>query len=106
MSSTPHPVSRYAWLRLLVLLLALLMPGAHAETHAAPVVAGETVEDDGLDTPLRPPAHAAHRPAVPARPAPAPSPAPAPVVPRDRSRPAPPRPPYPLLALRTVVLRC
>lgn len=104
MSSTPYPARRYAWLRVLVLLLALFVPGAHTQAHAAPVVAGECVEYDALDTPLRPPAHAAQRLAVPARPASGPAPAPA--VPSDRSRPGPPRPPYRLLTLRTVVLRC
>jgi hypothetical protein len=104
MSSTPHPVRRYPWLRVLVLLLALLVPGAHTETPMAPVAAGETIEYDVLDTPLRPPGHAAHRAAAPTRPAP--SPAPAPVVPRGRSLPTAPRTPYSLLTLRTVVLRC
>ncbi|MFF4270680.1 hypothetical protein [Streptomyces sp. NPDC001536] len=93
------------WLRAFVLLLALLVPGAHSGTHAAtPVVAGEVAEYDVLDTALRPPARAAHRPVVPLRPAP--RPAPAPGVPAGHPLPAPPRPPYALHTLRSVVLRC
>ncbi|MGW0334148.1 hypothetical protein ACWD0J_20165 [Streptomyces sp. NPDC003011] len=93
-----------AWPRLLVLLLALLVPGSPAEVSATPVAAAELVEYDALDTVLRPPARGAHRPAVPLRPAPLTGPAPG--VPESRPLPAPPRPPYALRALRTVVLRC
>ncbi|MEV2210534.1 hypothetical protein AB0H86_03300 [Streptomyces sp. NPDC050997] len=97
------PRSR-AWLRVLVLLLAVLVPGTPAEVSAAPGVSVEIVEYDVLDTALRPPARDAHRPAVPPRRAPDLGPAPA--VPRGRPQPAPPKPPYALHALRTVVLRC
>jgi len=98
------PASR-DWLRALVLLLALLVPGTHLQAHAQPPVpAGEVVEYDVLDTALRPPARAVHRAVVPLRPVPWPRTAPG--VPADRPLPAPPRPPYALPALRSVVLRC
>ncbi|MFF7447736.1 MULTISPECIES: hypothetical protein [unclassified Streptomyces] len=100
--------STRTWLRAFVLLLALLVPGGHAGAHAAtavaPAVSAELVEYDVLDTALRPPARAAHRPVAPL--GPAPRPAPAPGVPADRPLPVPPRPPYALPLLRTVVLRC
>ncbi|MEU9437895.1 hypothetical protein [Streptomyces sp. NPDC048252] len=96
------PRSR-TWLRTLVLLLALLVPGATAEVSATPVAAAELAEYDVLDTALRP-APCAHRPAAPLRPAALPAPAPG--VPVDPPRPAPHRPSYALHALRTVVLRC
>ncbi|MFD9000775.1 hypothetical protein ACFV0T_07315 [Streptomyces sp. NPDC059582] len=98
-----------AWLRALVLLLALLVPGTHAEVHAAPAVSGvsgeTTVEYDILDGALRPPARTAHRPAAPLRPAPLPDPAPG--AARGPACTAPlgsAYPPHP--ALSTVVLRC
>ncbi|WP_416978044.1 hypothetical protein [Streptomyces sp. T028] len=96
------PRSR-TWLRVLVLLLALSVPGAPAEFSAAPVVAGETIEYDAVDTALRP-SPCAHRPAAPLRPAP--RPAPAPGEPAPRPLPAPPGTPYAPHTLRTVVLRC
>jgi len=101
------PRSR-AWLRALVLLLALLVPGTHAETRATPVAssAETTLEYDVLDpaAALRPLSPAVHRPTAPQRPAPTPSPASP--NPHSRALPAPPWPPYTLRALRTVVLRC
>ncbi|MEU6143456.1 hypothetical protein ABZ848_24230 [Streptomyces sp. NPDC047081] len=97
------PHSR-TWLRVLVLLFALLVPGAHTEVHAAPVASVETVEYDALDAAVRPPADAVRRAAVPLRPAPLP--APAPHAAPGRPRPAVPGPSYPLRCLRTVVLRC
>ncbi|MFC8518690.1 hypothetical protein [Streptomyces sp. NPDC057257] len=97
------PHSR-AWLRVLVLLFALLVPGAQAEVHAAPVASVETVEYDVLDAAVRPPADAVRRAVVPLRPAPLP--APAPHAAPGRPRPASPQPPYTLRSLRTVVLRC
>ncbi|KUM95104.1 hypothetical protein AQI88_19620 [Streptomyces cellostaticus] len=92
-----------------MLLLALLVPGTHAQaqTAPAPTVSAETVETvehDALDTLARPPAGAVHRADVPERPAPVPDPASAPSV--VRSCPAVPRPPYALPLLRTVILRC
>ncbi|MGF0174876.1 hypothetical protein ACQF36_31600 [Streptomyces sp. Marseille-Q5077] len=101
-----HSRSR-AWLRVLVLLLALLVPGAHAQAHALPVTAGisgEVAEHDVLDTALRPAARADRRNAVRARPAPPPRPAPG-AAPAPRSCP-PPGQPYVPHILRTVVLRC
>ena len=97
------PRSR-VWLRALVLLLALLVPGAHAEAHAASAVSVQSAEYDVLDTALQPPAHAVHRPAVPLRPAPLPARAPG--VPEGRPLPAPPGPSYALHTVRCVVLRC
>ncbi|MFE7929136.1 hypothetical protein ACFU6S_10385 [Streptomyces sp. NPDC057456] len=97
------PRSR-TWLRTLVLLLALLVPGAATEVSTAPVAAADFAEYDVLDTALRPAAPCAHRPAALRRPAPLPAPAPG--VPADRPRRAPHRPSYALHALRTVVLRC
>jgi hypothetical protein len=100
------PRSR-AWLRALVLLLALLVPGTHAaEMRATPVASSteSTVEYDVLDTAaaLRSPSLTVHRPTAPLRPAPTP----ASRAPGARSFPAPTRPSYTLRALRTVVLRC
>lgn len=97
--STVRSLSRSrAWLRVLVVLLALLMPGAAAELSPTPVAAADTVEYDVHDSALRP-APCVHRPAAPLRPAPLPAPA-------DRPLPAPPGLSYALHALRTVVLRC
>ena len=103
--STVRSLSRgHAWLRTLVLLLALLVPGAHAEVHAAPSAASEIVEYDALDAALRPTADALHRTVLALRPAPLQAP---PLdTPADRSLPAPPMPPHALQALRSVVLRC
>ncbi|MFI6407905.1 hypothetical protein [Streptomyces sp. NPDC050548] len=100
------PRSR-AWLRALVLLLALLVPGTHAETRATPVASSveTTIEYDVLDTAtaaLRPFSPAVHRPTAPLRPAPAP----ASHEPESRPLPAPHGPSYTLRAQRTVVLRC
>lgn len=101
------PRSR-VWLRALVLLLALLVPGTDAEMRAMPVASSvETngVEYDVLEPAagaLRPSSPAVHRPSAPPRPAPAP----APHDPEAGPLPAPPRPSYTLRARRTVVLRC
>ncbi|MEW2045674.1 hypothetical protein [Streptomyces sp. NPDC005476] len=98
---TPHeprgtPPRSRAWLRTLVLLLALLVPGSAAEIAAtAPVTAAASAEYDVLDTALRP-APCVHRPATAPRPAQLPPRAPE--VSADRPRPLPHRPPY---ALRT-----
>lgn len=98
------PRSR-AWLRALVLLLALLVPGAHVDASATSVASSveTTIEYDALDTTapaLRPTSLAVDRPTAPLRPVPAPG------VPARRPLPAPPRASYTLRALRTVVLRC
>ncbi|MFD4508344.1 hypothetical protein [Streptomyces sp. NPDC058457] len=115
MSSGPptgrRPQPGPAWLRALVLLLALLLAGVptavEALAAAGPAVSAETFEHDALDTPLRPPARAVHRADVPQRPAPL-SDAARPAGPADPHRPGPtaPRPPYATPLLRTVVLRC
>ncbi|MFJ4202217.1 hypothetical protein ACIP2Y_21650 [Streptomyces sviceus] len=106
MSSVRRAPCSRDWLRVLVLLLALLVPGAHVQAHAMPPVsAGELVEYDVLDTALRPPARAVHRAAaVPLRPVPWPEAVPG--APAGRPLPASPRPSYALPALRSVVLRC
>ncbi|MFE9020091.1 hypothetical protein ACFYNL_16205 [Streptomyces sp. NPDC007808] len=107
MSSIARSLPRgRAWLRVLVLLLALLVPGAHARTPAVPVVAGalgEAAEHDTLDTALRPPARADRRGTAGLSPTPAARP---PCVPARRTPAAPPDPPYVPPHLRTVVLRC
>ncbi|TXS41720.1 hypothetical protein EAO75_42000 [Streptomyces sp. uw30] len=94
-------------MRVLVLLLALLVPGAHAQAHALPMpaeAAAEVVEHDILDTALRPPARTDRRHAVRTRPAPPLQPAPD-AAPGSRPT-APTGPPYVPHILRTVVLRC
>ncbi|MFJ5260519.1 hypothetical protein ACIQAC_08630 [Streptomyces sp. NPDC088387] len=102
--------ARHGWLRIAVLLLALLVPGAHTGTHALPVAlaagenSGQVAECDVLDTVVRPTARAARRPAAPRRPAPPPANGPA--RPAHSTHPAPPRPPYTPRCLRSVVLRC
>ncbi|MEU3252928.1 hypothetical protein [Streptomyces sp. NPDC006997] len=111
MSRTPRPDRRHAWLRALVLLLVLCVPGAHAGARAVPPVTvtaesgGTVAEADPLDTALRAPGRGAHRPAVPQRPT---DPGP-PRVPPAAHTPhpaAPPPPPYALRTLRCVVLIC
>jgi hypothetical protein len=92
------------WLRALVLLCAVLVPGAHSQVHAAPALSAGIVEYDVLDAAVRPPACTVRRTAAPQRLVPRTGPAPA--APGGRVLPAPPRPPHPLPALRTVVLRC
>ncbi|MFF7735152.1 MULTISPECIES: hypothetical protein [unclassified Streptomyces] len=113
MTPAPQPVPRsprrHAWLRVLVLLLALLVPGTHAEaaTGWTAGVSGEstTVECDLLDTALRPPARAARRTAAVASvPAPLPGPGPAPTA--QHPVPVPPSPPLDPRPLRSEVLRC
>ena len=102
MSFVRHPLHRRTWLRTLVLLLALLVPAGPVHAHEAPVMAaGEIIEYDVLDTALRPPARAVHRPAVPLRPAPRQG-----TGPGVRRLPGSSRPPYTPPALRSVVLRC
>ncbi|WP_432198539.1 hypothetical protein [Streptomyces sp. bgisy027] len=97
--------SRLTWLRVLVLLLALLVPGAHAQAHALPPVAtAEIAEQDVLDTALRPVARAERRIFVWQRPGPPPEPATG--TPAGTRRCAPSRPPYVPHIVRTVVLRC
>ncbi|MFF7793783.1 hypothetical protein [Streptomyces sp. NPDC007991] len=99
---------RTTWARVLVLLLALLVPGAHAEAHAGPTaaVSGEStaVERDVLDAAPRPPAQGARRTAVPVRPTPLPSSGSAYAAPHPV--PGPPGPRYDPRPLRCEVLRC
>ncbi|MFJ4981921.1 hypothetical protein ACIP6X_42620 [Streptomyces coeruleorubidus] len=97
---------------MLVLLLALLVPGAHAEARTGPAatVSGEStaVECDVLDTALRPPARGARRArraAIPLRPTPSPSPEPAYAAPLPAPVPPVPRHDDPR-PLRSEVLRC
>lgn len=103
MSTARRHCRSRVWLRVLVLLLALLAPGAPADLSAPPVAAAEIAEYDTPDAALRP-APCAHRTAAPPRPASAPAPAPA--VAPQRPHSAPPGPPRTLRVLRTVVLRC
>ncbi|WP_432031597.1 hypothetical protein [Streptomyces antibioticus] len=101
MSSTARRVSRgRAWLRVFVLLLALLAPGAAAEVSVASAAA-EVVEYDVAGPALRP-APGVRRPALPSPPAPPAAPAARP----GTVRPAPGGAPYALVVSRTMVLRC
>ncbi|MFE6282973.1 hypothetical protein [Streptomyces sp. NPDC057877] len=112
MNRPPRPARRRAWPRVLVLLLVLCVPGAHAGAQAAPSVTvaavgegaggagGLAAEGDPLDTVLRGPGRGAHRPVVPRRPVRPPDPAVA------HLGGGPPQPPYALRALRCVVLIC
>jgi len=98
------------WLRAVVLLLALLVPGAGVHAHALPVAVtagAEAVEHDILDAAVRPAVRSDRRAGTrrPVRPCAGPPhrPAPAPVASRThRPAAAPGVPPLP----RTVVLRC
>jgi hypothetical protein len=92
------------WLRVLVILLALLMPGAPVAAAGLPVVVAatpEVTEGDPSEAALRPVTRGPRPPVVTRRPTP---PGPAPVRP-PLLLPVPPSP-YPLSALRCVVLRC
>ncbi|MDG9710182.1 hypothetical protein [Streptomyces sp. DH10] len=105
----PRGTRRNTWVRVLVLLLALLVPGAHAEARTGPAatVSGEStaVECDVLDTALRPPARGARRAVVPLRPTPLPGPEPAYAAPLPA--PVPPARRYDdPRPLRSEVLRC
>ncbi|MFB8771916.1 hypothetical protein [Streptomyces broussonetiae] len=111
MNRPPRPARRHAWLRVLVLLLALCVPGTHAEAPTTPPVAvsvpggeggGLGTETDSSDPALRAPGRAADRPVVRRRPARPPLPAPG----RDSRGAVPPSPPYGLRSLRCVVLIC
>lgn len=125
-SPVPHAATlatrRSAWARVLVLLLALLVPGTHAQAQAlvlpptavagdpgAPAGPGTAAEYDLLDTALRTPARATRRPAAPRHPAPLAPPLPRVPRPLTAHRPAPPAPPPPPplpRSTRSVVLRC
>ena len=103
---TSYAVRRAAWLRVLVLLLALLVPGtaAHCSAAESVVSGGTATEHDVHDTALRPPGRYGHRPVVPLRPAPRAPAARPPVATAAHPLPAPPRPaPH---VPHSVVLRC
>ncbi|MFE7897951.1 hypothetical protein ACFU3E_10595 [Streptomyces sp. NPDC057424] len=112
MTPAPQPAPRrplrHAWPRVLVLLLVLLVPGAHAEAHTGPAttMSGEstTVECDLLDPALRPPPRGSRRTAVPLSPAPFRNPGPAHTA--QHPVPVPPDPPHDPRPLRSEVLRC
>ncbi|MDX3747336.1 hypothetical protein [Streptomyces sp. AK08-02] len=100
-----YAVRRTAWLRVVVLLLALLVPGTAAHCGAAESVvsSGTAAEHDVHDSALRPSARYGHRGVVALRPVPGP--------PAARHAPARtahplPVPPRPTPAPRSVVLRC
>ncbi|MEV6180394.1 hypothetical protein [Streptomyces sp. NPDC052015] len=106
MSSTRTLPLGHIWLRAVVLLLAVLLPGRPAEAASTlPVAAAEIVEYDSLDTALRPTGSGSHRTLAPP-PRPAPGRPPAPAVPPGRPLPVPHASPYRPDALRCVVLRC
>jgi hypothetical protein len=104
----PRGTRRNTWARVLVLLLALLVPGAHAEAHAGPMVTvsgkGTAVECDVVDTAVRPPARGTRRTAVALRPAPLASPGLAYAAPHPAA--VPPGPLHDPRPLRSEVLRC
>ncbi|MHC3471160.1 hypothetical protein ACYF6T_21025 [Streptomyces sp. 7R007] len=104
MSTARHLPRSRVWLRALVLLLALLVPG-EAYATAAPASIESTAEYDAA-APVPPPlVRADHRQVVPPRPALLPDPAP--VAAGTRPCPsAPPRTACTPRLLRTVVLRC
>ncbi|MCF2126747.1 hypothetical protein L1I79_09865 [Strepomyces sp. STD 3.1] len=107
MSPAPHAATaragRTAWLRVLVLLLALIVPCAHATAETVPTVtvaAGAVGEYDQADSALRAPVRGERR-AGPQRP----------VVRRAAqrarfARPVPAVPPSRAHGPRSVVLRC
>ncbi|ELP68026.1 hypothetical protein ACKI1I_37820 [Streptomyces turgidiscabies] len=101
-----YAVRRTAWLRVVVLLLALLVPGtaAHCGAAESAVSSGTAAEHDVHDTALRPPARYGHRTVVALRPVPGPPAA------RHAGATSPahplPVPPRPTPAPRSVVLRC
>ncbi|MET7480529.1 hypothetical protein ABZT17_40200 [Streptomyces sp. NPDC005648] len=103
MSTARHLRPGRSWLRVLVLLLALLAPG---EAYAVPSTPVECVTPyDGVEAALPPLLRTVHRRVVAPRPPLRPSPLPAPAP--DRAEPlfdaVLPRTPH---TLRTVVLRC
>lgn len=112
MSPSPHAprtVRRCVWPRVLVLLLALFLPAAHAEAGPAPAVAvtAEAGDQDLPESAFRCPARPAHRPAATLRRAPS-SPRTHPPAGAAPSPGAPHAPcaPYALLTRSSVVLRC
>ncbi|MEV0243383.1 hypothetical protein AB0I06_26185 [Streptomyces sp. NPDC050674] len=112
MIPAPQPVPRRprrnTWLRVLVLLLVLLVPGTRAEAQAGPpaLLSGEstTVECDVPDTAPRPPARSSRRIRVPLSPAPLREPGPAYTA--QHAAPVPQNPPHHPHPPRSEVLRC
>ncbi|WP_425245998.1 hypothetical protein [Streptomyces sp. NEAU-NA10] len=104
MSSTRSLPRARAWLRVVALLLAVLVPLVPAEAAPnQPVAAAETVEYDPLDTAVRPTGSGTHRTVPPPSRSPVPCSTAEPGVPPGRALPAPPSV---ITTLRTVVLRC
>ncbi|MET7377676.1 hypothetical protein ABZT08_02420 [Streptomyces sp. NPDC005526] len=113
MSTAPHArraARRHVCRRVLLLLLALLVPGVRAEADAVAVVTvagapgGGAAEQDVLDAAPRPGVYGGDRAAVPSRPA-----APEHAAPEHAAAlpaAAPPSPSPRLHALRCVVPRC
>ncbi len=92
---------------MLVLLLAVWVPGAHVQAQPAPAPAASAAasEHDHLDTLPRPPARVSRPAGAPERPSSLPGPAPAGAA--APPCPAAPRAPSAAVCLlRTVVLRC
>jgi hypothetical protein len=106
MSRSARSTRGRAWLRVLLLLLALWVPAAHVQAQAAPALCASVgaPEHDVPDSALRPFAGPVLRADVPERPAPPPGPGSA--RPAPRTCPGAPRAPYAPPLLRTVVLRC
>ena len=113
MSPTPHPARaarRYAWLRVLVALVTLLVAGAYTdamEADSVPASAAWACDADHDVLAPAPRAATLQGPRTVTPPRPQPQAAPAPSGP-DGLPPAPVRASRPaaLRALRTVVLRC
>ncbi|MFE9097957.1 hypothetical protein [Streptomyces sp. NPDC007264] len=118
MSPTPHgprTVRRYAWLRVFVVLVALLALGAHTEAVADPALSASAsastgtgtcdTEHDVLDGALRPTAPQGQGGVTPQRPGPRTGDVPSAPAPPSRTLVRPPYSPA-LRALHTVVLLC
>ncbi|MFD1658082.1 hypothetical protein ACFSL4_07590 [Streptomyces caeni] len=114
MSPAPHDprtVRRYAWLRVLVALVALLAVGAHTEAVPAPAASASAstgtcdAEHDVLDAALRPTAPQGQGGVTPQRPGPRTGDVPPEPAPPSRTPVRPPHSPA-LRALHTVVLLC
>ncbi|MGW0191238.1 hypothetical protein ACWDV7_36740 [Streptomyces sp. NPDC003362] len=106
MSAAPSLPRSRAGLRVLVLLLALLIPGSHVEATGMPVAAGEVAEADLVVVAPRPVVRSARRAAVPRPPLRTGATGPARCLPGHLPAAPPPAPPYTLRTLRSVVLRC
>lgn len=114
MSPTPHgprTVRRYAWLRVFVVLVALLAVGADAEAVAAQAAAASEstgacdAEHNVLDAARRPTVPQGQGGVTPQRPGPRTGDTPSEPAPPSRTPVRPPHSPA-LRALHTVVLLC